>query len=228
MYDESWIKEKLKESLNFRIAFVHRSYLNESSDSLDSNERLEFLGDSVLSLIISSYLYRKRADDSEGGLTNLRSYIVKTKSLSKAAKNLNLGRYLKLSKGEEVSEGRNNTQMLANTYEALIGAIYLDEGLNKAYEFTQHTLLPFFEKEIEKGPPKDSKSLLQEITQNQIKQSPKYKILSTEGPDHAKKFTVGVFVRGNIMGQGSGFSKQIAEEEAAKSALEDFNEDSFA
>lgn len=203
-----------------RQAFIHRSYLNEVKDDLRSNERLEFLGDSVLSLVTSTYIYQKRTQDEEGDLTNLRSYIVKTKSLSEASEKLSLGQYLEMSKGEEMSGGRTNTQLLANTYEALLGAIYLDQGFEVAKRFVQETLLPLFEEEIQKGPPKDAKSALQEIAQEQTKQSPHYTILKTTGPDHAKHFTVGVFINGVEMGKGEGSSKQEAEESAAAEALQ--------
>lgn len=200
-------------------AFTHRSYLNEVKSVKQSNERLEFLGDSVLSFIISSILFAKRPADAEGDLTNLRSYIVKTHSLAEASEKLNLGSYLKLSKGEELSGGRNNTQLLANTFEALLGAVFLDQGISGAKKVVEEMLLPLFKKEVDEGPPKDSKSLLQELVQEQTKQSPKYKILNTHGPDHAKEFTVGAFIKGIEMGRGTGLSKQTAEEEAAKEAL---------
>lgn len=217
MFDDSLYQRAV-----YKTAFTHRSYLNEASETLESNERLEFLGDSVLSLIISNILYNKRPGDNEGDLTNLRSYIVKTPSLAKASLHLDLGKYLRMSKGEELSGGRSNTQLLANTYEALLGAIYLDQGIEAATEFVKKTLIPLFESEIEKGPPKDAKSQLQELSQEKTKQSPKYKILDTTGPDHAKVFTVGVFVQGNQIGSGSGLSKQIAEEAAAAEALKNF------
>lgn len=213
------IDELLLQKPLFQTAFTHRSYLNEISEKVESNERLEFLGDSVLSLIISNHLFNLRHEDSEGELTNLRSYIVKTQSLARAAKNLSFGSYLKLSKGEDASGGRENTQLLANTYEAFLGALFLDQGLAVATAFVKDSLLPLFEEEIRSGPPKDAKSLLQEVAQNQTKQSPKYKILHTAGPDHAKYFTVGVFLQGKQIGEGEGSSKQIAEEEAAKQAL---------
>lgn len=200
-------------------AFIHRSFLNESKENIQSNERLEFLGDSILSFIISTYLYDLRPNDEEGDLTNLRSYIVKTKSLAEAAQNLSLGNYLKMSKGEEMSGGRNNIQLLANTFEALIGATFLDQGLEGAKKLIHGFLLPLFEEQIKSGPPKDAKSALQEVSQTQTKQSPEYKILSTSGPDHAKEFVVGAFIQGKELGRGSGSSKQVAEEEAAAQAL---------
>lgn len=202
-------------------AFLHRSYLNEVKVDMQSNERLEFLGDSVLSLVISYYLYIQRGADSEGELTNLRAHIVKTKSLAEAAKRLQLGEYLKLSKGEEISGGRNNPQLLANTYEALLGSIFLDQGLEVTKRVIDKTLLPFFEQELKMGPPKDAKSSLQEIVQQTKKESPHYKILKTAGPDHAKQFTVAVYIGGKEMGRGTGNSKQIAEEKAAKHALQE-------
>jgi ribonuclease-3 len=203
----------------YKKAFTHRSFLNESKEAKESNERLEFLGDSILSFAISSYLFTKRPGDAEGDLTNLRAYIVKTESLAKASKKLNLGEYLLLSKGEELSGGRQNQQLLANTYEAVLGAVYLDLGVEAALEFVIKTLLPLFNEEIEKGAPKDAKSKLQEIVQSKMQVSPKYKILTTSGPDHAKNFKVGVFLKNEKMGEGLGSSKQQAEEIAAKEAL---------
>jgi len=218
-FQEGWLSSLVRDNKIFQKAFIHRSFLNEAGSNMESNERLEFLGDSVLSFIISSYLYKERLSDAEGDLTNLRSYIVKTKSLAKAAADLNLGSYLQLSKGEEISGGRDNTQILANTFEALLGAIYLELGLENATDFISSYLLPLFEEELRIGPPKDAKSHLQELAQTKTKQSPKYKILSTTGPDHAKQFLVGVFLEGKIIGEGRGSSKQVAEEAAAALAL---------
>ncbi len=222
MFDRKWIEENLKNPL-FKTAFTHRSYLNEVTGNLESNERLEFLGDSVLSLIISSFLYTLRPRDSEGDLTNLRSFIVRTQSLALASQNLSLGDFLNMSKGEEMSGGRKNPQLLANTYEALLGAVYLTFDLNTAKDFVDQTLLPLFKEELKSGPPKDAKSMLQEIVQTNTKKSPEYKILQTKGPDHAKEFTVGVFIGGKKWGTGTGLSKQIAEEKAAEEALIDYS-----
>lgn len=205
-------------------AFTHRSYLNEVRSAKQSNERMEFLGDAILSYIISAYLYKIRPNDTEGELTNLRSYIVKTKSLATASVELNLGSYLLLSKGEEMTGGRTNQQLLANTFESFLGAVFLDQGIEAAQKVVSKILLPNFEKEINSGPPKDSKSALQEVTQTNSKQSPHYKILKTTGPDHAKEFVVGVFVNGLEMGKGQGSSKQAAEEAAAAEALKKFSQ----
>lgn len=208
-----------KNTALLKQAFIHRSFLNEVRLTTTSNERLEFLGDAVLSLVVSFYLFNLKKEDSEGELTNLRAYIVKTKSLSGAAKKLELGSYLKLSRGEELSGGRKNPQLLANTYEALLGAVYLDQGLDTVKEVIKATLLSLFEKELKSGPPKDAKSRLQELVQEEFKKSPLYKILKTEGPDHAKQFMVAVYIRGKEYGRGAGSSKQEAEELSAKEAL---------
>lgn len=203
----------------YQTAFTHRSFLNEVKEPIESNERMEFLGDSILSFIISTTLFRSRPADSEGELTNLRAYIVKTDSLAKVAKKLELGKLLRLSRGEEISGGRENPQILANTYEAFLGAIFLDLGLEAAGKFVNFTLLPLFTDEIKKGAPRDPKSQLQEVVQSRLQTSPKYKILATSGPDHAKTFSIGVFVDGDKVGQGSGSNKQQAEEAAARQAL---------
>lgn len=222
--DFSKLLEKLDLSFNnpklLKQVFYHRSYLNEVKMDIESNERLEFLGDSVLSLVISFHLFSQRRSDNEGDLTNLRAYVVKTKSLAQAAKKLNLGDLLHLSKGEELGGGRNNPQLLANTYEALLGAIFLDQGLESVKKVIEKTLLPLFSEELRLGPPKDAKSSLQEFVQEKFKESPHYKILQTKGPDHAKKFLVAAYIRDKEMGRGEGNSKQIAEDQAAQMALE--------
>ncbi len=210
---------KFKNLNILRQAFYHRSYLNEVKQNLESNERLEFLGDSILAFVISDYLFSARRADAEGELTNLRAYIVKTNSLAQAARKLNLGDYLRLSKGEEMGGGRENPQLLANTYEALLGAVFLDQGLEAVKKVIERTLLTLFSAELKSGPPKDAKSSLQEIVQEKFKQSPQYKILSTRGPDHAKVFTVAVRFKNREYGRGVGGSKQIAEEQAATQAL---------
>lgn len=213
------LSPKVWKSENLKLAFTHRSYLNESSEATVSNERLEFLGDSVLSLVISEMLYGNRETDTEGALTNLRAYIVKTTSLAKAAKALDLGSKLSLSKGEEQSGGRENTQLLANTYEAVLGAIFLEEGLESAKKFVSETLVTLFEEEIKNGPPKDAKSHLQELSQSIYKMSPIYTVIKTVGPDHARIFSMEVEIAKKVYGHGQGASKQIAEEAAAAEAI---------
>jgi ribonuclease-3 len=210
---------KFKNQQLFRQAFIHRSYLNEAKEPLESNERLEFLGDSILSFIVSDHLFKTYPDFDEGILTNLRSLVVNTKSLAKTAKKLNFGEHLLLSRGEEDSKGRENESILANTFEAVIGALYFDQGLEAVGEFLHAVLIPNIEEYVKKKVFKDPKSLLQEYVQAKKQNSPLYKVLQEEGPAHAKKFTIGVFVENELLGEGTGKSKQQAEEKAAEQAL---------
>lgn len=200
-------------------AFTHRSYLNETKEAIESNERLEFLGDSILSFVISNHLYRTYPDFKEGILTNLRSLLVNTKSLAAVAKQLDLGKHLKLSKGEEESKGRENETLLANCLEAFIGALYMDQGIISVTSFLEKTLFPQGEEYVKKKQFKDPKSILQELVQAKKQHSPIYRVLSEEGPPHAKLFTMGVYIEDTLLGQGTGKSKQEAEEQAAKTAL---------
>lgn len=203
----------------FDQAFTHRSYLNESKKELESNERLEFLGDSVLSFIVSDYLYKNYSNFDEGILTNLRSLLVNTKSIARAARELEFGQHLKLSRGEEDSKGRENESLLANSFEAFLGALFLDQGIEKAREFVAEMLFPQIEEIVAKKAFKDPKSLLQEFVQARKQNSPLYKVLHEEGPPHAKIFTIGAFINQNQIGEGVGKSKQDAEEQAAEKAL---------
>lgn len=209
-----------KDKTKLEQALIHRSYLNETKEEISSNERLEFLGDSILSFVVSNHLYAKFPDFDEGRLTNLRSLLVNTKSLAEAAKELGLGSKLKLSKGEEESGGRNNQSLLADVYEAVIGAIFLDQGVSEARQFIEESLLPKAQSFIDKNMLKDPKSLLQEYVQSHKLLSPKYNVLEEDGPPHARIFTVGVFVDKKMLGKGTGRSKQEAEENAATEALE--------
>lgn len=204
-----------------RQAFIHRSYLNETKDKgLRSNERLEFLGDSVLSLIVSHYLYLKFPESPEGHLTNYRSSIVKTTSLASAAQELGLGVYLHMAKGEAESGGKENPSLLADTYEALLGVIYLERGFEKVKVFVQETLLTKLDEIIATGKYRDFKSVFQEQVQEKLRVSPVYAVVSTSGPDHAKEFEVEVLVNGKRLGLGKGKSKQEAEQMAAQAALD--------
>ncbi len=208
----------MKSISKYTQAFVHRSYVNEHPGQ-QSNERLEFLGDSVLSLIISTRLYNLFPNLPEGQLTARRSYLVQTTTLAQRAKQLGLDKQLLLSAGEELSGGRTNTGLLANTFEAVLGAMYLEDGLSACEEY----LLEIFpDSELLNLAPsqvKDSKSLLQEKAQSQNLGTPVYKILSSEGPDHARKFTVAVSVNGKQLATGQGTSKQRAEAAAATAAV---------
>jgi ribonuclease-3 len=203
----------------FQQAFIHRSYLNETKEQVESNERLEFLGDSILSFIISDHLYKTYPDFDEGILTNLRSLVVNTKSLARAAKGLNYGKYLLLSRGEEESGGRDNESIMANTFESVIGALYMDQGTEAVAVFLREVLIPQIEVYVKKKVFKDPKSLLQEYVQSKKQNSPAYKVLNEVGPAHAKIFTIGVFVENQKAGEGTGRSKQEAEENAAAEAL---------
>jgi len=203
-------------------AFIHRSYLNENKRfNLPSNEKLEFLGDSVLSLITSIYLYQKYPELHEGEYTNIKAAVVRTESLSKVAKKLDLGRYLYLSKGEEKNNGRNNQSILADCFEALIAAIFLDQGFESTRQFVLRSL---FEKKLDNIVKNrlysSSKNKLQEYLQNRYKKLPDYKIVAQSGPEHNKRYIIGVFFNGKRIGYGAGRSKKVAEENAASDALQ--------
>lgn len=202
-------------------AFCHRSYLNEHPDFyLSHNERLEFLGDAVLELAVTEYLYKKYPEKSEGELTNWRAALVNAKMLGEVARELEFNDFLLLSKGEKKEEGKARQYILANAFEALVGAIYVDKGYEKCKEFVEKKLIDKKLKEIiEKGLFKDAKSRLQEEAQERVEITPTYKVLEEWGPDHAKHFLVGVFLGKEMIAKGEGSSKQEAEEEAAENAL---------
>lgn len=211
---------KIKNKKLLEEAFTHRSYLNEVKEKISSNERLEFLGDSVLSLIVSEYLFINYQEFNEGKLTNLRSLLVNTKMLASVAKELDFGSNLRLSKGEEESGGRNNQSLLADSYEAYLGALFLDSGIESAKNFIYETVIPKADEFIKQNLLKDPKSRLQEFIQSSKKGILSYKVLDEEGPAHSKIFTIGVFINEDKIGEGKGHSKQSAEEMAASSALE--------
>jgi len=204
----------------YEQAFIHRSYLNESKHITTSNERLEFLGDSILSFLTSHYLYTTYPQYPEGILTNVRSSLVKTNSLAQAAKEIGLGNLLKLSHGEEASGGRNNSSLLADSFEALLGAIFLDQGLEPVKTVLTKFLFNKTPDIVESKSYVDYKSLLQEIIQQESRISPTYQVTRSEGPDHAKIFWVQVTANQSVLGAGSGKSKQEAEQSAALDALE--------
>jgi len=214
---------KLKDQNLFKQAFTHRSYLNEVRQKILSNERLEFLGDSIVSFVVSDYLYKKYPNFDEGNLTNLRSLLVNTKTLSGIAKKLNFGELLLLSKGEEDSKGRENPSLLENSFEAFVGAIFLDQGIKTASNFLEKELLSQLNTLVQKNEFKDPKSLLQEKVQAKKYPSPIYRVIDESGPAHAKTFNVGVFVKDKMLGVGTGKSKQVAEEDAAKKGLSRFS-----
>lgn len=206
-------------------AFTHRSYLNEHKKTVkEHNERLEFLGDAVLELVVTEYLYGNFSEP-EGILTNWRSSLVRTESISAAGDRLGLNEYLRLSRGEKRGSERAREQILANCFESLIGAIYLDKGYDVAKEFISKNLIVTFTDILESGSWLDAKSRLQELAQSTDGVTPQYKVLSEEGPDHEKIFTVGVFVETTLKGQGKGPSKQIAQQKAAEAALKAYVSD---
>lgn len=204
-----------------RSAFTHRSYLNEHrGERLEHNERLEFLGDAVLELSTTHFLFTKFPEKAEGELTALRSALVNTNTLSEAAAALGMNEYLLLSKGESKDTGRARAFLLANTFEALIGAIYLDQGYEAADRFITENLFPKLAEILEKKLWLDAKSHFQEKAQQHEGATPSYATLKESGPDHDKHFTVGVYLKEVLAGQGEGRSKQEAEQDAARNALE--------
>ena len=200
-------------------AFIHRSYLNEHKEFRgNSNERLEFLGDSVLSVVVSKFLFEKLRTSQEGQLTQLRSTLVRTETLAKLARKLSLGKYLFLSKGEEESGGRGNSTILANTFEALVGALYVDQGMEPAEKFIKNQILNNWQ-DLVKSSVSDNKSKLQEVLQKKFHKSPTYKLTKSWGPDHDRTFEIGVYLDNTVLGKGTGKNKQEAAQNAAQSAL---------
>lgn len=205
-------------------AFTHRSYLNEHKKTAGQhNERLEFLGDAVLELVVTEYLYNNYSEP-EGILTNWRSALVRTESISAAAARNGFEPLLRLSRGEKRGSQRAREQILANCYEAVVGVLYLEKGYEATKIFITKTLLPTFEDILKSGSWMDPKSQLQEVVQSRDGFTPVYKVLSEEGPDHDKVFVVGVFVNNTLKGEGSGPSKQSAQVAAATAALVHYGE----
>ena len=209
-----------KDKALLRQAFTHRSYINENKDlSGGHNERLEFLGDAVLELVTTDYLYKRFTEMNEGELTSLRSALVNADTCAVVAQKLGANDFLLLSKGESKDIGRARQYILANTLEAVIGALYMDQGFEAAQGFITAHIIPLTEALIEKGTWIDAKSLFQEKSQEHEGTTPSYKTIRQSGPDHDKQFTIGVYLKSDLAGQGEGRSKQDAEQEAARSAL---------
>ena len=200
--------------------FIHRSYLNETTETLESNERLEFLGDSILSFVVSSHIFGKYKTSKEGQLTSIRSVLTNTETLYEISRELGLGELLKLSKGEEAGGGRKNKTILANTLEALIGGLYVDQGIEAAKKFIEENIISRAEEIIKSQGLKDPKSALQEKIQESLRESPVYKVIQEEGPDHDKSYMIGVYIGEKLLAEGSGKSKQEAEKSAARNALQ--------
>ncbi|PIZ62742.1 ribonuclease III [Candidatus Saccharibacteria bacterium CG_4_10_14_0_2_um_filter_52_9] len=220
---QAFAKDKLHVTFNdwdlLLTAFTHRSYLNEHKKSVKAhNERLEFLGDAVLELVVTEYLYNTY-DDPEGVLTNWRSSLVRTESIGAAAAKFGFEPLLRLSRGEKRGTERARVQILANSFEAVVGALYIDQGYEAAKVFITESILSTFEDILSTGSWMDAKSNLQELAQSQEAATPVYKVMNEDGPDHDKLFTVGVYVNNNLRGQGEGPSKQAAQQKAAEAAL---------
>jgi len=198
-------------------ALTHPTYVFEKKNVREHNQRLEFLGDAVLGMIVAEFLYRNYPDKSEGDLTKLRASLVCESSLAKNARRINLGEYLFMGRGEDISGGRHRQSILADSYEALVGAIYLDKGLDAARNFVVRDLKILLNEGVE-STFKDYKTLLQELVQKRHNENVSYSILEESGPDHNKSFVAGVYLKGKLLTKGSGKSKKEAEQEAAKYA----------
>lgn len=202
-------------------AITHRSYLNEHREATqDHNERLEFLGDAVLELVVTDYLYKKYPEKPEGELTAVRAALVNTVSLSDAAQKMGLNDFLLMSKGEAKDTGRARQYILANAFEACIGAIYLDQGYDKAHDFIGDQLFKKTDRIVEKRLWQDPKSRFQELAQEKVSVTPTYELISQEGPDHDRVFTIGVYLKSEKVAEGQGRSKQEGEQDAAEKAIE--------
>jgi ribonuclease-3 len=200
-------------------ALTHKSFANENRLS-ENNERMEFLGDAVLDLVVSEQLMAAWPDASEGRLSRLRAGVVSEQSLSSVARAIGLGAFLRLGRGEEQTGGRNKDSLLANALEALVASLYLDGGISEADSFVRRHFAERFSMLQDAGGPTDHKTALQEICQERLKALPEYRITSEDGPDHEKRFTVELTVQGAFAGRGTGRSKKEAEQMAAKEALE--------
>lgn len=214
------LKLEFKNTELIENAFVHRSYLNESKRFPESNERLEYLGDAVLELATTEFLYQKYPAYQEGMLTNLRAALVRTETLAEVAKKLNFNLHLYMSRGEESTGGRMNTSILANCTEAFLGAVYLDQGYEACVSILEQFLFPKITGILAKSAYKDNKSRMQEIAQSRFKSTPHYQLEAESGPDHSKVFTVSAYIGTEKYGTGTGKSKQEAQEAAAKATLE--------
>lgn len=205
-------------------ALTHRSYVNEHKKSArEHNERLEFLGDAVLELAVTDYLFANY-DEQEGTLTSWRAALVRTESIGEAGDRLGYESLLRMSKGEKQGSERARQQILANSFEAVIGAIYLERGYDDAEAFINKHITSKLDTILKEGSWRDPKSHLQEVSQRVDGATPQYKVLEEVGPDHDKIFTLGVYVNGDLKGQGEGHSKQVAQQEAAKAALKAYDE----
>lgn len=204
------------------LAFCHRSYANETQEDVDNNEKLEFLGDSVLGLVTSEYLYYLLPEKAEGDLARIKSFVVSENTLSIIARKIKIDNYILIGKGEEYSGGRNKKAILADCVEAIIGAYYIDSGIKAVRTFILTHIVPEIMKVIENRHDKDYKTLLQEFVQKKYKTYPKYKMLKKTGPDHDRTFLVEVKIKEQVFGPGEGKNKKAAEQSAASIAYKAF------
>lgn len=210
-----------RDSELLKQAFTHRSYINEyKGTGLEHNERLEFLGDAVLELVVTDFLYNKYPDTNEGILTAYRSALVRTESISQAARDMGMNDLLLLSKGEARDEGKARDYILANTFEAFVGAVYLDQGYDVVKKIIADALFENIETVIAEGSWKDAKSHVQERAQEHYGQTPRYELVSAEGPDHDKEFVMAIYFGDKKIAEGTGNSKQRAQQDAAQKAIE--------
>lgn len=224
---QEFAKEKLGfefNNINLLVtALTHRSYINEHRLAHEHNERLEFLGDAVLELVSSDFLYREY-NEPEGIMTALRSALVRTESIGEAGKELGYEPLVRMSRGEKNGTERARDVILADCFEAVIGAIYIDQGYDRAKQFIAEHILVKIDTVLEEGSWRDAKSYLQELAQKNDGSTPVYRTMKEEGPDHNKTFTVGVFVGNDLKGVGTGFSKQEAQTEAARGAIKKYKQ----
>lgn len=221
---EEIIKVNFKDKSLLQQALTHRSYINENKNyKLPHNERLEFLGDAVLELVVTEFLFKKYPDKTEGDLTSYRAALVNTNTLSLASDRLNVNNFVLLSRGESKDVGRARAYILANAFEAIVGAIYLDSGYESARDFIADNLFHLTDDIVSKKLWQDSKSYFQERAQDEAGITPSYNTLKEQGPDHNKIFTVGVFLGEELVAEGDGQSKQEAEQVAASLALKKKN-----
>lgn len=216
---EKAIGTVFKDKSLLKTAFTHRSYVNESKTQGEHNERLEFLGDAVLELVVTDFLFNKYPKHAEGDLTSFRASLVNTQTLSNVSTELGFNDFLLLSKGEAKDTGRARNYILANTFEAVVGALYIDQGYDAAQKFIADNIFEELEQIIAQGLWLDAKSRFQEKSQEFVAITPSYKTIHEEGPDHDKSFTVGVFLNSEEIARGVGKSKQEAEQEAARRGL---------
>jgi ribonuclease-3 len=218
MTDITSLKNFFKDKDLLTQALTHKSWVNEHPGERGTNERMEFLGDAVLEFLVSKELYSRFPNKEEGYLTALRANLVNTENLYRVAQKLGVGEALFLSKGEEEGKGRENPSLLADTVEAIIGALFMDQGIEAASEFIRQNIIVEIPEKVS-GPLKDAKSRLQEHFQSKGLAAPRYKVVTEEGPDHNKKFVVEVVISGKVYGRGEGKSKSVAEQKAALSSL---------